>query len=137
MIDEEKVCCMCDQHKKFLARMNAGKKLYCMQCKAKIIKEHGMNYWKPCSQVEFFESMLSNMRKGSNKKPNNMFSSMKEVVRQFDKEEENNNEKFHVFTPKNFFIFKPICEKSRSFFIANLKNSNIPKTSSCSTKATV
>ena len=58
-------CCMCDKQKKFLARVNAGKKLYCMQCETKIIKEYGMDYWKPCSFVEFLENMSSNWKKSS------------------------------------------------------------------------
>ena len=56
-MSEEKVCCICNEHKKFLARINAGQKLYCMQCQAKITKEYGMDYWKPCSFVDFLENM--------------------------------------------------------------------------------
>jgi len=85
MIDEEKVCCMCGEHKRFLGRINAGQKLYCMQCEAKITKEYGTDYWKPCSQGEFFKSMSSHMKKGNNKK-SNMFTSLKELFRQFDEE---------------------------------------------------
>ena len=50
---KDRVCCMCDKCKKFLARINAGQKFYCMQCQAKITKEHGRGYWKPCSFEEF------------------------------------------------------------------------------------
>ena len=50
---KDRVCCMCDKHKRFLARINGGQKLYCMQCPAKITKEHGQNYWKPCSFQKF------------------------------------------------------------------------------------
>ena len=38
-MSEEKVCCICNEHKKFLGRINAGQKLYCMQCQAKITEE--------------------------------------------------------------------------------------------------
>ena len=84
MNDDDEVCCICNEHKKFLARVNAGKKLYCIQCEAKINKEYGPNYWKTCSQAEFFESMLSRMRKGSNRKSKNMFSNIKETLRQIE-----------------------------------------------------
>ncbi len=52
---------MCNEHKKFLGRYNAGKKYYCIPCGEKITKSD-MDYWKPCSQGEFFESMLSHMK---------------------------------------------------------------------------
>jgi len=77
---------MCGKHKKFLGRVNTGEKLYCMECQRKIAKEYGSDYWKPCSQVEFFESMLSHMRKGSNRKSKNMFSSIKEQLQQIEEE---------------------------------------------------
>jgi len=85
-MSEEKVCCICNEHKKFLGRINAGQKLYCMQCQAKITKEYGMDYWKPCSQTEFFKSMSSRMSKGSNRKSRNMLSGLKEQLRQFEEE---------------------------------------------------
>ena len=77
---------MCGEHKKFLARVNAGQKLYCMKCQSKITKEYGTDYWKPCSQIEFFESMSSHMREKSNRKPGNMLSSIKELFRKWDEE---------------------------------------------------
>jgi len=80
---EDRVCCICDKHKKFLARVNAGQKLYCMECQAKLTKEHGSDYWKPCSFLEFMESMSSSM---------NNRTTFKEQLRQI-KEEEKNNEK--------------------------------------------
>ena len=40
----EKVCCVCNEHKKFLARINAGKKYYCIKCETKITKEFGSDY---------------------------------------------------------------------------------------------
>ncbi len=80
----ERACCMCGTHK-FVGRVNAGKKYYCNACMKKI-NDSGMNYWKPCSQVEFFENMLSDMRKGSNRKSKNMFSNINETLRKIDKE---------------------------------------------------
>lgn len=62
MIDEEKVCCMCNEKKKFLGLVNAGKKYYCIKCQVKITKS-GMNYWKPCSMEEGFENLLSTRKK--------------------------------------------------------------------------
>ena len=75
---------MCGTHK-FVGRVNAGKKYYCGKCTKKI-SDSGMDYWKPCSQVKFFENMLSDMRKGSDRKPGNMFSSIKELFRKWDEE---------------------------------------------------
>jgi hypothetical protein len=83
---EEKVCCMCGEHKRFLARVNTGKKYYCMKCETKITKS-GMDYWKPCSQVEFFESMLSEMRAGSKRKSGNMFSNIKKTLQEIKESE--------------------------------------------------
>lgn len=61
MIDE-KVCCMCNEKKKFLGLVNAGKKYYCTRCQAKITKS-GIDYWKPCSMEECFENLLSTRKK--------------------------------------------------------------------------
>jgi len=89
----EEVCCICNERKKFLGRINAGQKLYCMKCEAKITKEYGADYWKPCSQVEFFASMLSHMRKGSNRKSKNTLSALKDQLRQLKEEDAKNTEK--------------------------------------------
>ena len=90
---KDRVCCMCDKHKKFLARINTGKKLYCMQCEAKINKEYGKNYWKPCSFGEFFENWSKEIRDKRKRKSgtSNMLTGLKEVIRQM--EEKENNEK--------------------------------------------
>jgi hypothetical protein len=60
---KDMVCCVCNLHKKFLARPNAGQKLYCIECKIKITKEYGQGYWKPCSFGEFFEASSKSMEK--------------------------------------------------------------------------
>jgi len=86
MVNEDKVCCMCNEHKKFLSRVNTGNNYYCISCIAKINKS-GMKYWKPCTDVEFFESMLSHMKKGKNRKSTNMFSSLKEQFEKFENDE--------------------------------------------------
>jgi len=83
--NEDKVCCMCNEKKKFLGRMNAGKKYYCIKCEAKINKS-GMDYWKPCSSVEFFENMSSEWKNGDYRKPN-MFRNMRKVLQEADKED--------------------------------------------------
>jgi len=75
---------MCGTHK-FVGRVNAGKKYYCNSCMRKI-NDSGMDYWKPCSQVEFFENMLDDMRKGSNRKSVNMFSSIRRTLREIEQE---------------------------------------------------
>ena len=80
---KDRVCCICNEHKKFLARPNAGQKLYCMQCKAKITKEYGMNYWKPCSFQEFMEAFSFSIHK-EKRKPANMFNNLRETLRKFD-----------------------------------------------------
>lgn len=85
-MSEDHACCMCGTSK-FIGRINAGKKYYCNACTKKI-NESGMDYWKPCTQVEFFENMLSDMRKGKNRKSKNMFSSMKRQLREFDEQDE-------------------------------------------------
>jgi len=84
VIDEDKVCCMCGTTK-FIGRVNTGEKFYCNSCMRKI-NESGMDYWKPCSQVEFFESMISHMRKGEKKIPRNMFNNIRETLGLVDEE---------------------------------------------------
>jgi len=91
-LNEEKVCCICNEHKKFLARINAGQKLYCMQCQAKITKEYGTDYWKPCSFQEFMKATLSSRKKGK-MKPANMFNNLSETLRQIDDEAKNMEKK--------------------------------------------
>jgi len=97
MAFKDRVCCICNEHKKFLGRINAGQKLYCMKCEVKITKEYGTDYWKPCSQLEFFEAMLSRMKKGNNKKENNkkrnMLTGLKEQFKQFEEEAKNKEKK--------------------------------------------
>jgi len=81
---------MCDKHKKFLARINGGQKLYCMQCQAKITKEHGTEYWKPCSFQKFLEASCISMDKkvdGSS----NILTGLKEQLRQIKDEDADNN----------------------------------------------
>jgi len=85
MIDEEKSCCMCGTTK-FIGRVNTGKKYYCNACMKKI-RDSGMDYFKPCSQVEFFESMLSNMKKDKDDGPPNMFKSIRRTLREIEKDE--------------------------------------------------
>jgi len=88
VIDEEPLCCMCGTDK-FVGRINTGEKFYCNACVRKI-NDSGMDYWKECTQVEFFESMLSHMRKKSNRKSTNMLTGLKDQLRQIKDEEENN-----------------------------------------------
>jgi len=92
MLFKDRVCCICDKHKKFLARINAGKKLYCMQCEAKIKKEYGSNYFKPCSFVDFLENI------GSDKPPRPysdtpMADGLRRAFAKIDEEEAKNNER--------------------------------------------
>ena len=84
MIDEDKVCCMCGITK-FIECINTGERYYCNVCMKKI-NDSGMDYWKPCTQVKFFESMLSHMRKGNNRKSTNILTGLKEQFRQFDED---------------------------------------------------
>jgi len=55
-LNEDKVCCVCNEHKRFLGRVDGGKNYYCTKCTTKINKS-GMKYWRDCSFVEFLESM--------------------------------------------------------------------------------
>ena len=85
-MDEEKVCCICHKHKKFLALINTGKKYYCMQCETKITKEYGSDYWKPCSMVEGFENLLSTMKNRTTFKE--QLRQIKEEVKNMEKKNE-------------------------------------------------
>jgi hypothetical protein len=60
MFDETNACCMCGTTK-FVGRVNTGEKYYCNSCMKKI-NDSGMDYWKSCSNTEFFDSMLSHMK---------------------------------------------------------------------------
>jgi len=82
---------MCNEKKKFLARVNAGKKYYCMKCEAKINKS-GMDYWKPCSFTEFLEN-VSSSRKTRWSRSSNMITALREQIRQIEEEDTKNNEK--------------------------------------------
>jgi len=77
MIDDES-CCMCGTTK-FVGRVNTGEKFYCNTCMKKI-NDSGMDYWKPCSNTEFFESMSNHMKKG--RKSTGNFSLFKEQMRE-------------------------------------------------------
>lgn len=55
-MNEDKICCVCLEHKKFLGRINGGKNYYCTKCTFKINKS-SMKYWKNCSFVEFLHSI--------------------------------------------------------------------------------
>ena len=88
---KDRVCCICNEHKKFLARVNAGQKLYCMQCQTKIIKEYGMDYFKPCSFGEFLESMSDSMSEKGSWRTSNMFSNIRKTLGQIDEESVKDN----------------------------------------------
>ena len=55
-MNEDKICCVCNEHKRFLARINGGKNYYCTKCSTKI-RQSGMKYFKDCSFVNFLESI--------------------------------------------------------------------------------
>ncbi len=55
-MNEDKICCVCNEHKRFLARINGGKNYYCTKCSTKI-RQSGMKYFKDCSFVDFLESI--------------------------------------------------------------------------------
>jgi hypothetical protein len=82
---KDRVCCICNEHKKFLSRVNTGQKLYCMQCQAKITKEYGKNYWKPCSFSDFLES-VSSLHKHKDDGPPSMFKSIRRTLQEIEKE---------------------------------------------------
>ena len=87
MLFKDRVCCICDEHKEFLSRPNGGQKLYCMQCKAKITKEHGQGYWKPCSFGEFLEASCKSRDKKMDRPPN-MLTGLKEQFEKFEEDDD-------------------------------------------------
>jgi hypothetical protein len=90
MIDEEKSCCMCGTTK-FIGRVNLGEKYYCNSCMKKI-RDSGMDYFKPCSQSEFFSSMVSHMKKhDDDDEPPSMYKNIRRVLREAKEDEENNS----------------------------------------------
>jgi len=131
-MSEERVCCMCGTHK-FVGRINAGKKHYCNACVRKI-NDSGMDYWKPCSQVEFFENMLDDMRKGSNRKSGNMYSNWKETLQQIGKEssKDENTLKLLATALQGFIVRQPysnqIINGIKKYEFRNFKTTklNIP-----------
>ena len=131
-MSEERVCCMCGTQK-FVGRINAGKKYYCNACVRKI-NDSGMDYWKSCSQVEFFENMLDDMRKGSNRKSGNMFSNLKETLRQIEKEspKDENTLKLLASALQGFIVRQPysnqIINGTKKYEFRNFKTTklNIP-----------
>ena len=123
---------MCGTHK-FVGRVNAGKKYYCNSCMRKI-NDSGMDYWKPCSQVEFFENMLDDMRKGSNRKSVNMFSSIRRTLREIEQEspKDENTLKLLSTALQGFIVKQPysnqIINGTKKYEFRNFKTTklNIP-----------
>ena len=85
MSDEDESCCICGTTK-FVGRVNTGEKFYCNTCMKKI-NDSGMDYWKPCSNTEFFESMSKHMKKG--RKSTENFPLFKKQIREIKKEVKN------------------------------------------------
>ena len=56
------ICHYCNELKKFCSRVNFGNHYYCTGCVLKIGKLD-VDYWKECSNIEFFNGMLKEMRK--------------------------------------------------------------------------
>jgi len=83
--DEKDSCCMCGTTK-FIGRVNTGEKFYCNRCMKKI-NDSGMDYWKPCSQVEFFESMLKHRKKDIDDGPPSMFKNIRKVIREAEEKD--------------------------------------------------
>lgn len=61
-MNEYKVCCVCNENKRFLGRINGGKNYYCNSCISKINKS-GIDYWKDCSFEKFLESISNDRSK--------------------------------------------------------------------------
>ena len=76
-------CCMCGTTK-FVGRVNTGSKFYCNKCMKKI-NDSEMDYWKPCTQSEFFESMLEHIKKDKDNGPPNMFKNIRKTLQENDK----------------------------------------------------
>ena len=56
------ICHYCNELKRFCSRVNFGNHYYCTGCTIKIGKLD-IDYWKECSNIEFFRGMLKEMRK--------------------------------------------------------------------------
>ena len=78
-------CCMCGTTK-FVGRVNTGSKFYCNKCMKKI-NDSEMDYWKPCTQSEFFESMLEHIKKDKDNGPPNMFKNIRKTLQENDRVE--------------------------------------------------
>ena len=56
------ICHYCNELKKFCGRVNFGNHYYCTGCVLKIGKLD-VDYWKECSNIEFFNGMRKELRK--------------------------------------------------------------------------
>ena len=65
------ICHYCNELKRFCGRVNFGNHYYCTGCVLKIGKLD-VDYWKECSNIEFFNGMRKELRKFRE-----MFSSQK------------------------------------------------------------
>ena len=77
---------------KFVGRVNMGEKFYCNGCIRKI-NESGIDYWKPCSNTEFFDSMLSHMK---NREPSTEnWSGLKKQMREIREAKKIDDENYY------------------------------------------
>ncbi len=91
MTDEDS-CCICGTTK-FIGRINMGEKFYCNACQRKITDEYGQDYWKPCSNTEFFDSMLSHMK---NREPSTEnWSGLKKQMREIREAKKIDDENYY------------------------------------------
>ena len=56
------ICHYCNELKRFCGRVNFGNYYYCTGCTIKIGKLD-IDYWKECSNIEFFNGMRKELKK--------------------------------------------------------------------------
>ena len=79
------ICHYCNELKEYCGKVNAGNNYYCMKCIHKI-NESDIDYWKECSNTEFYDSMLKEMRKGKESRLSSQEFSMLEGLREHMRE---------------------------------------------------
>jgi len=82
-----------------------GDKFYCNACQRKITNEYGPDYWKPCSQVEFFDSMLSHMknREPSTENWSGLKKQLREIKEEAKKMDDENFEHVSKYFDENYY----------------------------------
>ena len=65
------ICHYCNELKEYCGKVNGGNNYYCTGCIHKI-NELDIDYWRRCTNTEFYESLLKEMRKGKEPRPSSL-----------------------------------------------------------------